>query len=104
MHTHPRPPGLRGTMKDAKSSQRPAAATTSITTQREYGGTCMGYAQDQQEVVATFGLRHAVFRVNNFLLILSSASAAASWRCRSRSVRLRCWAMAACGIEAVTAA
>src|SRR5205823_4659300 len=31
--------------------------------------------QDQQEVVATFDPRHAVFRVNNFLLILSKVTA-----------------------------
>jgi hypothetical protein len=32
IQTHPLPPGLRGTMNDAKSSQRPAAGSTSIPT------------------------------------------------------------------------
>jgi len=30
MQMHPRPPGLRGTMNDAKSSHRPVAGITSI--------------------------------------------------------------------------
>jgi hypothetical protein len=32
MQTQPRPPGLRGTMNDAKSSHRPVAGSTSIPT------------------------------------------------------------------------
>ena len=34
MQTHPRPPGVRGTMKDAKSSHRPVAGSTSIPIRR----------------------------------------------------------------------